>query len=195
LTEIQKILDIKVRKLMVTTDLPVKDTKIIILSELFQINFVESVHERLWKSLPATNWGAGLTWILAGEDKEVWVAFKFFIELWDVDCSSMVENSIKTFKNTLLCQVHFVDKEPMAFFDSSKKNTITPSELDVFILTLIIWHKWIFTSKQVHHICLLREIDSAECSSALFGKVFNQTGFSNTWRSLNQNRLLELVSS
>jgi hypothetical protein len=96
-----------------------------------------------------------LTWILASEDKEVRVTFKFFIELRDVNCSSMVENSVKTFKNTLLCQVHFIDKKPMAFFDSSKKNTITPSELDVFILTLIILNIWIFTSKQVHHICLL----------------------------------------
>lgn len=46
--------------------------------------------------------------VLSGEDAEFWMAGKQMPQLRNVDGSTMVQGSVKTFEDSLQCQVHFV---------------------------------------------------------------------------------------
>ena len=48
------------------------------------------------------------------------MALELAVKLRDIHSASMIEHGIKSFKDALLSQVHFVDEQPMAFFDGRK---------------------------------------------------------------------------
>ena len=64
----------------------------------------------------------------------------------------------------------------------------------IVITRFLVLHR-VLTTKQIHHVSLLTEIHSDELPTSHFGKVLNQTSFSDTWWSLNKNGLVELIST
>jgi hypothetical protein len=56
------------------------------------------------------------------------MTFEFLIQLWNIDSPTVIQDGIEAFQNTLLCEVHLINKEPMPLFDSLEKDTIAPVE-------------------------------------------------------------------
>jgi hypothetical protein len=46
----------------------------------------------------------------------------------------MVQNSIESFEDTLLCKVHLINEQPVALLDSLQEYTVAPSKLDVVFI-------------------------------------------------------------
>ena len=65
----------------------------------------------------------------------------------------------------------------------------------VVIFSLSLRGDWVFTSKKVHHVCLLAQVDSDQFPTRHLGQVLNQTCLSNSRWSLNQDRLVQLIGS
>lgn len=90
---------------------------------------------------------------MASEDEEVRVTYKFLVELWNIDCSSMVKNRVESFKDRLLGQVHLINQEPMTFPDGLQQNTVTPTELNILVVVCVGYR--VLRAEQVHHIGLV----------------------------------------
>ena len=127
------------------------------------------------------------------------MAFEFLIEFWNVYSSSVIEYGVQTLQHALLSKIHLIDQEPVTLFDCSEENTIAPPELDIFIIVLDVAifcsDGWILATEEVHHVCLLAQVHPGELSAADLGQIFNETGLSNSWRTFDQDWLLQLIRS
>ena len=127
------------------------------------------------------------------------MAFEFLIELWNIHSSPVIEYGVQAFKHALLSKIHFIDQEPVALLDCPEENTIAPPELDIVVIILDIaifcMDSWILATEEVHHVCLLAQIHSCKQSAADLGQIFNETSLSNSWRTFNQDWLLQLIRS
>ena len=107
---------------------------VVVLGQFLKEDLRKPVHKRLRERLAPRSTLRALAGILAREDKEVWVAFEFLAEFWDVDGTPVVQNRVQSFQDTLLSKVHLVNQEPVAFFDRLEKDSITPAKLDVVLI-------------------------------------------------------------
>ena len=92
---------------------------VVVLGQFLKEDLRKPVHKRLRERLAPRSTLRALAGILAREDKEVWVAFEFLAEFWDVDGTPVVQNRVQSFQDTLLSKVHLVNQEPVTFLDSA----------------------------------------------------------------------------
>ena len=127
------------------------------------------------------------------------MTFEFLIEFWNIHSSPVIEYGVQTLQHALLSKVHLIDQEPVPLFDCPEENTIAPPELDIFMVVLDIaifcMDGWILATKEVHHVCLLAQVHPRERSAADLGQIFNETSLSNSWRTFDQDWLLQLIRS
>ena len=94
-----------------------KNYSVILSVQLVQVDLCESIEETLGESLSARSRRGRLAGVLTGEDEEVRMCDELLVELRDVNSPSVVQYGIQAFENTLLSQVHFINKKPVAFFN------------------------------------------------------------------------------
>ncbi len=71
-----------------------KNYFVILLSEVVEINFGESVEEGLWKRFTPTSLAGTLARVLASKHKEVGMTHKLLVKLWNVDSSTVVQDCV-----------------------------------------------------------------------------------------------------
>lgn len=124
----------------------------IVVIKLFNKDLRESVEEGLWKALSATSLLRG---VLAAKHTEGRRARELATEFRDVDSGSVIETGVETFEDRLRGQVELIKKDPVAFFEGTEEDTIVPLELTSFSA-----FNWKIGSEEIHHVCLLRQVDA-----------------------------------
>lgn len=127
------------------------------------------------------------------------MAVELPVELGDVNCAAVIQNSVQALEDALLGEVHLVDEEPVPLFDRPEEGTVAPPERDVLgvalLLAPLLVDLGVLAAEQIHHVGLLAEVDSRQRPSADLGQVLNQAGLSDARRALDEDWLVQLVGA
>jgi hypothetical protein len=163
------------------------DEQQVLRSLFLQIDLCESVEEGFGETFATATL---LQRVLRCENSEIGVPHERLAKLGNKHGTSVIEDGVETFEDCLGCQVHFVEKDPIALLHGIEEGRVAPLEL----ASLTSFH-WQIRTEEVDQVGLVGKIDPLKMMPCNGGEGRDQAGLAYSRTAFEEDSLGELGSS